>query len=255
MLTNVDTKVLLSSEKCYLCECGKTYIHRQSLSVHKKKCILIENIQDKPENKDDLINYLIKENKDFKSLILEIVKKDTSATNTNNNIISNSNINSNNKTFNLNFFLNETCKNAMNITDFVDSIKLQLSDLESVGRLGYIEGLSKIIIKKLNALDVTERPVHCSDTKRDTMYVKDEDKWEKESEENPTVLKAIEDIANKNTKQVKEWKIKNPECASSKSCKADQYSHIVIEVVCSNNDANNKKVLKKLAKEVSIDKS
>ena len=178
-----------------------------------------------------------------------------------NNTINNSNINnntitnSNNKTFNLQFFLNETCKNAMNITDFVDSIKLQLSDLESVGRLGYIEGLSKIIIKNLNALDVTERPVHCSDTKRDTMYVKDENKWEKDSEENPTVLKAIEDIANKNTKQVKEWKIKNPECASSKSCKADQYSHIVIEVVCSNNDANNKKVLKKLAKEVSIDKS
>ena len=87
------------------------------------------------------------------------------------------------------------------------------------------------------------------------MYVKDEDKWEKEAEDNHIVLQAIEDIANKNTKQVKEWKIKNPECASSKSCKADQYSHIVIQVVCSNNDANNNKVLKKIAKEVTIDKS
>jgi len=266
----LDTKKEQNEQKeekyIFSCNCGNKYKYSQGLSKHKQKCknniknneIIQKNDNlEKSENKEDLINYLIKENQEFKSLILEIVKKDTSSNNNTNTINNNinSNINSNNKTFNLNFFLNETCKNAMNITDFVNSIKLQLSDLESVGRLGYIEGLSKIIIKKLNALDVTERPVHCSDTKRDTMYVKDEDKWEKESEENPTVLKAIEDIANKNTKQVKEWKIKNPECASSKSCKADQYSHIVIEVVCSNNDANNKKVLKKLAKEVSIDKS
>jgi hypothetical protein len=142
----------------------------------------------------------------------------------------------------------------MNITDFVDSIKLQLSDLENVAKIGYIEGLSKIIIKNLNALDVTERPVHCSDSKRDTMYVKDEDKWEKESENNEKVLKAIEDIANKNRKMVKEWKIKNPECASSKSHKADVYSHIMIQAVCSNNDVNNTKILKKIAKEVTIDK-
>jgi len=169
---------------------------------------------------------------------------------TNNSITNNSN--SHNKTFNLQFFLNETCKNAMNITDFVDSIKLQLSDLESVGKIGYVEGLSKIIIKNLKALDVTERPVHCSDSKRDTLYVKDEDKWEKEND--VKVLKAIEDIANKNSNMVKEWKKVNPECASSKSHKADVYSHIMIQAVCSNNDANNNKVLKKIAKEVTIDK-
>jgi hypothetical protein len=143
----------------------------------------------------------------------------------------------------------------MNITDFVDSIKLQLSDLENVGKIGYVEGISKIIIKNLKALDVTERPVHCSDSKRDTMYVKDEDKWEKENENNEKVLKAIEDIANKNSKMVKEWKTKNPECASSKSNKADVYSHIMIQAVCSNNNANNNKILKKIAKEVTIDKS
>ncbi len=143
----------------------------------------------------------------------------------------------------------------MNIKDFVDSIKLQLTDLENVGRLGYVDGLSKIIIKNLNALDVTERPVHCSDPKRDTMYVKDEDKWEKEAEDNQIVLKAIEDIANKNSKQVKEWKIKNPECSSSKSNKSDQYCHILMKVVCSNNDDNNAKVLKKIAKEVTINKT
>jgi hypothetical protein len=269
---NLEHKTANFLFNCKYCE--KKYKVRNSLWYHEQKCSQKncheeKNAEKNAENAENINNTQLlglilqqsKENVELKNLLLEqnkfmmeLVKdKNTVINNSTNN--TNTITNSNNKTFNLQFFLNETCKNAMNITDFVESIKLQLSDLESVGRLGYIEGLSKIIIKNLNALDVTERPVHCSDTKRDTMYVKDEDKWEKESEENPKVLKAIEDIANKNTKQVKEWKIKNPECASSKSCKADQYSHIVIEVVCSNNDANNKKVLKKIAKEVSIDKS
>ena len=250
-----------------ICSCGKTYKNYSSLWRHKKTCNKIndsettDNIQINTNEKTEVIDLLLKENKffkdfiieqnqEFKNLILEIVKKDNI---TNNNNITHTN--SHNKSFNLNFFLNETCKNAMNITDFVDSIKLQLSDLESVAKIGYVEGLSKIIIKNLNALDVTERPVHCSDSKRDTMYVKDEDKWEKESEDNHKVLKAIEDIANKNSKMVKEWKTKNPECASSKSHKADVYSHIMIQAVCSNNDMNNSKILKKIAKEVIIDKS
>ena len=263
---NCDKSILsivsdkISQETKIVCEnCNKKYKDNSGLWRHKKKCIYKESIivtknsiitEDKTENKDELINYLIKENQEFKSLILEIIKKDTTTSNINNI----NTINIHNKTFNIKFFLNETCKNAMNINDFVDSIKLQISDLESVGKIGYIEGLSKIIIKNLNALDVTERPVHCSDTKRDTMYVKDDDKWEKEAEDNHIILKAIEDIANKNTKQIKEWKKLNPECASSKSHKADVYSHIMIQALCSNNDVNNKKVLKKIAKEVAIDK-
>jgi len=248
----------------FICKCGKKFITNSGLWKHNKNCNFTEsqNIELKEESeinnnptdkKNELIDYLIKENKEFKNLILEIVKKDT----TQNNIVNNNitHTNSHNKSFNLNFFLNETCKNAMNINEFVDSIKLQLSDLESVGKIGYVEGLSKIIIKNLNSLNVTERPVHCSDSKRDTMYVKDEDKWEKENENNHKVLKAIEDIANKNSKMVKEWKQKNPECASSKSHKADIYSHIMIEAVCSNNDTNNNKILKKIAKEVTIDKN
>jgi hypothetical protein len=241
--------------KNFECECGNKYKYSQGLSKHKKNCNFFkntENVTTSEKKNEELINYLIKENHEFKNLILEIVKKDNTI---NNNTMNNNTINSHNKTFNLQFFLNETCKNAMNISDFVNSIKLQLSDLENVAKIGYVEGLSKIIIKNLNDLDVTERPVHCSDSKRDTMYVKDDDKWEKENETNHKVLKAIEDIANKNSKMVKEWKIKNPECASSKSHKADVYSHIMIQAVCSNNDANNVKVLKKIAKEVTIDKS
>jgi len=254
-------------------KCSKNYKSRTGLWYHQKKCVI--EIEEEEENEEpinsneisqELILNVLQQNKELQKLLMEQNKqnyelqnkvieicKNTSITTTNSH--NNTNTNSHNKTFNLQFFLNETCKNAMNIKEFVDSIKLQLSDLESVGKIGYVEGLSKIIIKNLNALDVTERPVHCSDSKRDTMYVKDEDKWEKENENNQKVLQAIEDIANKNSKQVKEWKSKNPECASSKSFKADVYSHIMIEAVCSNNNANNNKVLKKLIKEVTIDKS
>jgi hypothetical protein len=258
ILTNTDAGVAKNATplNAHICNCGKEYKHRQSLFNHKLKCKNDsednKKSQELPENDKtdkELIILLLKQNNDLQNKVIEICKNASINNSHNNNIT-----NSHNKAFNLNFFLNETCKNAMNITDFVDSIKLQLSDLENVAKIGYIEGLSKIIIKNLNALDVTERPVHCSDSKRDTMYVKDEDKWEKESENNEKVLKAIEDIANKNRKMVKEWKIKNPECASSKSHKADVYSHIMIEAVCSNNDANNNKILKKIAKEVTIDK-
>ena len=250
------------------CECGKIYKDYSGLWRHKKKCIIEDTKETSKEDSKDIINNneispelimsVLQQNKELQTMLMEqnktIIELSKNNTITNNSITNNNN-NSNNKSFNLNFFLNETCKNAMNISDFVDSIKLQLSDLENVAKIGYIEGLSKIIIKNLNALDVTERPVHCSDSKRDTMYVKDDDKWEKENEKNEKILKAIEDIANKNSKMVKEWKIKNPECSSSKSHKADVYSHIMIQAVCSNNDANNNKILKKLAKEVTIDKS
>jgi hypothetical protein len=257
---NMDTKN--TTPNSHICECGKKYTYHSGLWKHKKNCnydatnsphgdknnYYQEELPETEKSDKELIILLLKQNNELQNKVLEICKN-SSINNSNNNI---THTNSHNKAFNLNFFLNETCKNAMNITDFVDSIKLQLSDLENVGKIGYVEGLSKIIIKNLNALDVTERPVHCSDSKRDTMYVKDEDKWEKEND--VKVLKAIEDIANKNSSMVKEWKKKNPECASSKSHKADVYSHIMIQAVCSNNDVNNNKVLKKIAKEVTIDK-
>jgi hypothetical protein len=251
-----DKKVAKSCS--LICEnCNKTYTSRNGLWKHKKTCMPTEKETNITEISPELIMSVLQQNKELQTMLMEqnktIIELSKNNTITNNSITNNSN--SHNKTFNLQFFLNETCKNAMNISDFVDSIKLQLSDLENVGKIGYVEGISKIIIKNLKALDVTERPVHCSDSKRDTMYVKDEDKWEKENENNEKVLKAIEDIANKNSKMVKEWKQKNPECASSKSHKADVYSHIMIQAVCSNNNANNNKILKKLAKEVTIDKS
>jgi hypothetical protein len=250
MLVNLN-ELSSNINKMYLCNCGKSYTHDSSYYRHKQKCKTKKNseIQHEEIKKDEitdkeLIMMLIKDNSEFKNIMMDVIKRGTHNTTTN----------SHNKAFNLNFFLNETCKDAMNISDFVESIKLQLFDLENVGKIGYVEGLSNIIIKNLNDLDITERPVHCSDSKRDTIYVKDENKWEKENEDHQKFIKAIEDIANKNTQLIKEWKKVNPECSSSKSVKADQYSHILIEALCSNNDTNNQKVLKKIAKEVIIDK-
>jgi len=168
-----------------------------------------------------------------------------------------SNTNSHNKTFNLQFFLNEQCKDAMNIMDFVNSIKLQISDLESVGKLGYVNGMHKIIVNNLNALDIHKRPVHCSDAKREIMYVKDEDKWEKENEEKKKLKKAIKQITHKNISLISQWKNKFPDCIYSHSVKSDQYNQIIIESMGgsgTDNEINENKIIKLVSKDVLIEK-
>jgi len=249
--TNLNKKEKKEKFVNNICECDQVFYSRTTLWRHKKKCSIIEK-SNEPEshnettNKDELINYLIKENKEFKNLILEIVKKDTYN-------ISN---NSHNKTFNLNFFLNETCKDAMNIMEFVDSIKIQLSDLEKVGKLGFVEGISNIIVKNLNSLDETKRPVHCTDSKREVMYVKDEDKWEKENETKIKIRKAIKHVAHKNTKMLSEFRIKHPDCLKSTSKVSEQYNKLVLEAMGGKGDNDSEKedkIIKNIAKEVTID--
>jgi hypothetical protein len=260
MLTNVDIESVKNSLK-FICDCGKEYNHRQSLSVHKKKCILKKKetiIDEKNELNTDtntelsdknLILTLIQQNNELQKQMLEVIKNGTNNTN---------NINSHNKTFNLQVFLNETCKDAMNIMDFVDSIKIQLSDIESIGELGYVNGMSKLIIKHLNALDENMRPVHCSDPKRDSLYVKDKNVWEKEDPDNKKIKKAIKYISHKNICALPEWKAKYPDCIYSDSNKSDQYNHIVLEAMggSGDNDAEKAdKIVKKIAKVVIIDKN
>jgi hypothetical protein len=146
----------------------------------------------------------------------------------------------------------------MNIMDFVDSIKIQLSDIESIGELGYVNGMSKLIIKHLNALEENMRPVHCSDQKRDSLYVKDKNVWEKEDPENKKIKKAIKYISHKNICAIPEWKAKYPDCIFSDSLKSDQYNHIVLEAMggSGDNDAEKAdKIVKKIAKVVTIDKN
>jgi hypothetical protein len=234
--------------------CNKTYNARNSLWYHEKKCTpsafnAVKNaiVDDTQLNEKELIMTLLQQNNQLQNHIIELCKEKSIT-----------NINSNNKTFNLNVFLNETCKNAMNITDFVNSIKLQLSDLEKVGELGYVEGISKIILKNLNALDITLRPIHCTDKKRETMYIKDEDKWEKEDEKKIKLHKMVRKVANKNIDLISDFKALYPDWKKSTSKVSDQFNKIIIESMGGPGDneyENEEKVIKKVAKEVFIDKS
>jgi hypothetical protein len=231
----------------YICNCGKIYKYDSGYYRHKKKCqeINIKNIDVVTDK--ELILMLINQNKE----LMEIVKNGT------NNTIHNNNINSHNKAFNLNFFLNETCKDAMNISDFIESVKLQVSDLENVGKVGYIEGISNIIIKNLQALEVDKRPVHCADQKREVMYVKEDDIWEKEDETNKKLRKAIRMIAHKNICMFKEFREKYPDCQDYDSKKNDQYNKIVYESMGGKGDNDyekDTKIIKKIAKVVGIEK-
>ncbi len=241
-----------STSDLFKCEfCNKTYLHRQGLWRHKKTC---KNSYNEPSDKELFMmllkqnNDLIKEHSDLKEIILEIVKNGTH--NITNNAVTN-NTNSHNKAFNLNFFLNETCKNAMNITDFVDSIKLQLSDFMEVGELGYVEGISNIIVKKLNALDETIRPIHCTDQKRETFYVKDEDRWEKEEEDKKRLKKLIKKVSFKNENLMKIYKEKYPDYNDPESKRSDQYSKTVIEAMDCKEESR-EKIIRNISKATII---
>ena len=249
-VNNLATDGNIKNEnKCFSCEnCNKNYKDRTGLWKHKKICSE-EIINEKNDSSDkELIMMLVKQNTE----LLEVIKHGTyNTTNSHNNT------NSHNKTFNLQFFLNETCKDAMNIMDFVDSIKLQLSDLENVGKIGYVEGISNIINKNLQALDVTLRPVHCTDKKREVLYIKDEDKWEKECETKTKIRKAIKHVAHKNSKLLPVFRDKYPDCGKSISKYADKFNKIVIEAMGGSGDNDREKedkIIANISKNVTIDK-
>ena len=236
----------------FKCDCGKIYNHDSSYYRHRKKCNKSINGTDSSNNEfvfdKEFVMMVFKQNSELQTQMMEVIKNGTHNTNTNAN-----NTNSHNKTFNLQFFLNETCKNAMNIMDFVDSVKIQLTDLEKVGELGFVDGISNIILKNLKGLDVTERPVHCTDLKREVLYVKDEDKWEKEEQENKKMRKAIKYISQKNSKLIPSLREKYPNCNKSDSKYSDKYNKVVLESF-SGDTENENKIIKKLSKELTIDK-
>jgi hypothetical protein len=247
--------IFSDAKVAHVCDnCEKIYFSRNGLWVHKKKCQNERKNekqvqQNSSVDKNDLIIMLLKQN----SELLEIVKNGT------NQITNNTNTNcmNNNKTFNLQFFLNETCKDAMNIMDFVESIKLQLSDLEKVGEIGYVEGISNIITTNLKALDVTQRPVHCTDKKRETMYIKDEDKWEKEDNSKSKLKKVIKKIANKNIRLLPQFREKHPDYNNADSNISDKYSKMVIEAMGGTGDNDiekEEKIIHNISKCTIIDK-
>jgi hypothetical protein len=203
------------------------------------------------KNLSNLVIELVKSNTNLQQQMLEVCKSNAyHTTNINNHS------NSHNKTFNLQFFLNETCKDAMNIMDFVDSFTLQLSDLESVSQQGYVDGISTIIVKKLNEMDVHKRPIHCSDAKREIMYVKDQDKWAKEEPGYDKLRKAIKYISKKNSDLLGQWSEAHPASKNITTQTNTEYMQMILQAMGGRGEIgeNENKIIKKIARTVLIEK-
>jgi regulator of replication initiation timing len=263
-MTQFTKKAAKLADAGFVCNCGKEYTTRQGLWKHKKLCpdpfetnkIVLETVAtDEPTLKEMFLKVveqnqaILLENQEMRKLLSETIPK---IGNTTNNT-------TNNNQFNLQFFLNEQCKDALNIGDFVEQIKLQLSDLDMIGRVGYVEGMSKIFMRNLHALDVFKRPIHCSDLKRETLYIKDKDAWEKENEENVKITRAIKEVEHKNIKQLPQWREENPTAEDTETKKHMEYQKILLEAMGGSTmeDDNKKreKIIRNIAKEVTIDKN
>ena len=270
--SNLINSKLKSDNKKFICQCGKQYKHASTLSNHKKKCEIIINnnenlnstekeLQNTENNKNenqistDLIMKLIKQNQDLTTLlkeqheqqhkdILDIIPK-IGMTNSNNTNVTNN--------FNMNVFLNEKCKDALNISDFVNNLHLQLNDLD-YGDCGMVDGLTKIIINGLKQLDITKRPIHCSDIKRKILYVKNEEGWTKENERREQIRKAIHTIGVNNLKQLAQWIEENPDCMEPNSKKNKEYEKILQHVMETESESNIKKVIQNIAENTTINK-
>ena len=271
-LQEVTTEVTKKTVKC-ICECGNEYFHRQGLSRHKKLCNFINEvtINDKQEQvpNNEIITLLIDENKEIKELffklyndnnklmkasqeqnklIIELTKNGININNTN------SNNTTNKTTFNLNFFLNDTCKNAMNLSDLINSVKLNYQDFINVGTVGYVQGITNIVVKNVSNLSEIERPIHCTDEKRGTIYIKDDDKWAKD-EEHKKLNKFILTVANKNAREMTSFKKEFPDCIKSRSIHSDKYNKSLVEAMGGagdNDDEKNDKIKKNIIKNILI---
>jgi hypothetical protein len=246
--------------KCAIC--SKEYKSRSGIWRHEKKCInestktqlptditfltnlVLEVVKNNTELQKQTIEFQ-KQNHELQKQMLEVCQTSSSNTTINNN-----------KTFNMQFFLNEQCKDAMNIMEFVDTFQLQFSDLENVGKVGYVEGISDIIIKKLIEMDVYKRPIHCSDSKRDTLFVKDKDVWTKETGNHDKLRLAIRYITKKNTDMLNPWCESHPGSLNSENYLNDIYLNIVMQAMGGKGEMeeNENKIIKKIAKMVLIDK-
>ena len=270
-------------ETHYTCKkCLKKYKARNSLWYHEQKCVQSNTQIDQhiPSHHDiqmptNLIFELVKQNQEFKDLLIQQSKQMMEQNNQmmeqnktiievaktsqiNNHTISNSNNNSNNKTFNLNFFLNETCKDAMNMKDFIKSLELSLPELEKMGELGFAEGMSRVFVNRLNSLDITKRPIHCSDVKREIIHIKDDNKWERDNANLDRLRKIIKQLTHKNILRVDDWKKANQGCTEYNSRKNDQYLRINMEAIGPVDDAEVKrdfgKIIRRVAESTAIDK-
>uniref|UniRef100_A0A6C0DNH8 C2H2-type domain-containing protein n=1 Tax=viral metagenome TaxID=1070528 RepID=A0A6C0DNH8_9ZZZZ len=259
-------------------QCNKKYNSKSGLWSHKKKCTIVD--QENPDESTntftpELFIEILKENKEIQNVLIEqnkqlqnkLLEKDNVLIEQNNKIIELaskqvSNITNNNTTnntqFNLQFFLNETCKNAMNITDFVNSLQVQIADIEKTGKLGYVEGISGILLRGLRELDYTMRPIHCTDLKRETVYVKDENSWEKDDDEKAKLKLAIQRVARKNMRTLPKWQEENPDFRILDTKENDDYLKIALNSMGGQTDTEHEKyvdkIMRNVIKEVVIEK-
>ena len=234
--------------------CGLIYTSRSGLWYHQQKCqAKKDNIDNQYEDENDdnedksikpqqnngmtpeLMMMLLQQNKELQQAVIEIVKKigntTTNSHNTTNNIQNN-----NNKSFNLNFFLNETCKDAMNMSDFLNRLDVTTYDFEHTGKNGYVEGMCRILENGLNNLEVHERPIHCTDAKRETIYIKDNDKWEKDDEQKTKLTSVIKQVGAKNIKMIPQWCKEHPGWNDGDSKENDRYLKYVFNSMCGGTD-------------------
>ena len=260
-----------NATKCYInatensltCGCGKKYKHSSSFYRHKKICkknieiedseknvkneinendvINTDSIKDTNEDKEykEMFKAMMNENKEMRKTIQEILPKIGDQNSHNTNISNN---------FNINLFLNETCKDAVNLMDFVKSLQLRLKDLENMGKLGFVEGTSKIIIDGLKELDTHKRPIHCSNIQNEVLYVKDNDKWEQESENKDKMKKAIDEINKANMKQIPKWITENPTYADD-----EEYMKIISNIMKMDAEQDKEKIINNVAQQTLID--
>ena len=254
-------------DSCSCKSCGQKYKTVSGLWKHSKKCSKKDKTQillDMIKKDENVKEYLMEQNKQLicqlseqNKTLMEQNTKLFEIAQTNNKVGTVNNINSNNK-FNINVFLNETCKDALNLTDFVNQINLSISDLEETGKLGYAEGISQVFIKNLNDIDYNKRPIHCSDSKREILYIKDDDQWVKETNSKDKLTNAIKIVGNKNIKQIPKWQKANPKYNDPESKQNDKYMKMVCEVMSGSSkeeqQRNYNKIIKNISKEVIIDK-
>jgi hypothetical protein len=256
--------------------CDKIFKTYSGLWKHSHKCLApptpVQLDQPNKTSSEDmqmtLILELVKQNQEFKDLLMLQsnqmmeqnktmieVAKNSQVNNTINNTNTN---NSHNKTFNLQFFLNETCKDAMNMKDFIKSLELSMPELEKMGELGFAEGMSRVFVNRLNSLDITKRPIHCSDVKREIIHIKDDNKWERDNANLDRLRKIIKQLTHKNILRVDDWKKANPGCTEYNSRKNDQYLKLNMEAIGPVDDAEVKrdfgKIIRRVAESTAIDK-
>ena len=227
------------------------YVTKRHLHNTKKEqeSTAIVKTKDPPISNADMVNALIKQNQEFKEMIMELTNSSTGVTN---NTI---NGNMNNNKFNINIFLNENCNQAINFTEFIEKIDVSQDDLENNAQLGFVNGISKIILDNLRQLSMHERPIHCTDVKRETMYIKDENTWQRE-EDGDKIKKGIQEVSRKSMKTLNEWKEQNPDYNDMDS----EFSNKCITMQQQSNAGSKRdlyypKIVKTVAKETTIDKT